>query len=104
MSECKFIDNLNRLRKSSSDSIDNVDSFDSFKEYMHVVRNAEEDLKVILREVNASSNKTLILLCGSAGDGKSHLLSYLKNSDSEKLLDVLFIMTLQKVMRLTRQQ
>lgn len=87
MSECKFIDNLNRLRKSSSDSIDNVDSFDSFKEYMHVVRNAEEDLKVILREVNASSKKTLILLCGSAGDGKSHLLSYLKNSDPEKLLD-----------------
>lgn len=87
MSECKFIDNLNRLRKSSSDSIDNVDSFDSFKEYMHVVRNAEEDLKVILREVNASSKKTLILLCGSAGDGKSHLLSYLRNSDPEKLLD-----------------
>lgn len=30
MSDCKFIDKLNRLRKSSSDSIDNVDSFDSF--------------------------------------------------------------------------
>lgn len=26
-------------------------------------------------------------MCGSAGDGKSHLLSYLKNSDTEKLLD-----------------
>lgn len=87
MSDCKFIDKLNRLRKSSSDSIDNVDSFDSFKEYMHVVRNAENDLKVILRQVNAGAKKNLILLCGSAGDGKSHLLSYLKNSDSEKLLD-----------------
>ena len=87
MSECNFINILNRLRKSSSDSIDNVDSFDDFKEYMHVVRDAEDDLKGILRQVNGSSKKTLILLCGSAGDGKSHLLSYLKNSDAEKLLE-----------------
>ena len=28
----------------------------------------------------------LVLLCGSAGDGKSHLISLLKNSDSEQLL------------------
>lgn len=86
MSECKFIDKLNRLRKSSSDSIDNVDTFDDFKEYMHVQRDAENDLKEILRKVNASGKKTLILLCGSAGDGKSHLLSYLKNSHTENLL------------------
>lgn len=87
MSECNFINILNKLRKSSSDSIDNVDSFDSFKKYMHVIRDAEIDLKSILRNVNMSGKKTLILLCGSAGDGKSHLLSYLKNSDSERLLE-----------------
>ena len=45
MSGCNFISKLNRLRKSSSDSIDNVDSFDGFKEYMHVVRDAEKELK-----------------------------------------------------------
>ncbi len=84
---CKFINELNRLRKSSSDSIDNVESFDPFKVYIHVTRTAEEDLKNILRQVNASGKKNLILLCGSAGDGKSHLLSYLKNSDEEKLLE-----------------
>lgn len=87
MSGCNFIEKLNKLRKSSSDSIDNVNSFDSFKEYMHVVRDAENDLKEILRKVNSSEKKTLILLCGSAGDGKSHLLSYLKNSDQENLLE-----------------
>ena len=86
MSGCNFISKLNRLRKSSSDSIDNVDSFDGFKEYMHVVRDAEKDLKAVLRQVNAGAKKTLVLLCGSAGDGKSHLLSYLKNSDTENLL------------------
>ena len=87
MGGCKFTTELNRLRKSSSDSIDNVEKFDEFIEYMHVTRNAEEDLKGILRKVNAAGKKTLVFLCGSAGDGKSHLLSYLKNSDEEKLLE-----------------
>lgn len=86
MESCKFTNELNRLRKSSSDSIDNVEKFDEFKKYMHVTRKAEEDLKSILRKVNATDKKTLVLLCGSAGDGKSHLLSYLKNSDEENLI------------------
>lgn len=87
MGSCKFTNELNRLRKSSSDSIDNVEKFDGFKKYMHVIRTAEEDLKDILRKVNASEKKSLVLLCGSAGDGKSHLLSYLKNSDEEHLIE-----------------
>ena len=87
MSGCNFTSILNKLRKSSSDSIDHVDSFDGFKEYMHIVRDAEKDLKEVLQQVNSSEKKTLVLLCGSAGDGKSHLLSYLKNSDTEKLLE-----------------
>lgn len=87
MDSCKFINELNRLRKSSSESIDHVEKFDEFKKYMHVTRTAEEDLKGILRKVNASGKKTLVLLCGSAGDGKSHLLSYLKNADEEQLIE-----------------
>lgn len=87
MGSCRFTNELIRLRKSSSDSIDHVEKFDGFKKYMHVIRTAEEDLKDILRRVNTSRKKTLVLLCGSAGDGKSHLLSYLKNSDEERLID-----------------
>lgn len=87
MRGCSFTKKLDRLRKSSSDSIDNIDIFDNFKQYMHVVRDAEEDLKTILRAIKATNRKTLVLLCGSAGDGKSHLLSYLKNSNQEGLLE-----------------
>ena len=79
MGNCRFINNLNKLRKSSSDSIDDVNSFDSFKKYMHVERNVEVDLISILKHVEETGRKTLVLVCGSAGDGKSHLLSYLKN-------------------------
>lgn len=86
MGVCALVDELNRLRKSSGDSIDNDKNFDDFKKYMHIKRPVEDDLKDILRCVNASNRKTLVLICGSAGDGKSHMLSYLKNSDEEHLL------------------
>lgn len=79
MSNCKLIDVLSKLRKSSKESIDNTEVFDDFKNYMHVERKAETDLINLIKNVNASGKKTLILLCGSAGDGKSHLLAYLKN-------------------------
>lgn len=85
MGNCKLVDELNRLRKSSSDSIDGIGTFDDFKKYMHVSRSAEKDLIEILHKIEDSGRKSLVMLCGSAGDGKSHLLSYLKND--LKLLD-----------------
>lgn len=50
MSVCDFIIELNRLRKSSSESIDSTNKFDEFKEYIHVERTAERDLKAILKK------------------------------------------------------
>ena len=85
MGNCKLVDELNRLRKSSSDSIDGIGTFDDFKKYMHVSRSAEKDLIEILHKIEDSGRKSRVMLCGSAGDGKSHLLSYLKND--LKLLD-----------------
>ena len=78
MGNCELVNQLNRLRKSSSDSIDAISRFDDFKKYMHVSRRVEQDLIDILNKVNSGEKKTLVLLCGSAGDGKSHLLSFLK--------------------------
>ncbi len=84
---CAFIDELCKLRKQSQESVDNADYFDSFKKYMHVERPVEEELRTILRKVNESNKKALVMICGSAGDGKSHLIAYFKNCDSENLLD-----------------
>lgn len=83
---CKFVSTLSKLRKLSAESIENTNVFDSFKQYLHVERQVEIELKELLRKVNCKQNKCLILLCGSAGDGKSHLISYLKNFDEEDLL------------------
>lgn len=84
---CNFISVLSKLRKLSMESVENTASFDDFKKYLHVLRPVEEELRSLLNRVNAANKKTLILLCGSAGDGKSHLLSYLRNADSAHLLD-----------------
>lgn len=84
---CKFISELSKLRKLSMESVENTSSFDTFKKYLHVLRPVEVELRDLLSKVNAANKKTLILLCGSAGDGKSHLISYLRNADSEHLLD-----------------
>lgn len=83
---CEFIIQLSKLRKSSAESVENTSAFDPFKEYLHVERQVELELRQLLREINENQKKCLVLLCGSAGDGKSHLISYLKNSDLEQLL------------------
>lgn len=84
---CDFISELSKLRKLSMESVENTVSFDRFKKYLHVLRPVEVELRTLLNRVNSANKKTLILLCGSAGDGKSHLISYLRNADSEHLLD-----------------
>lgn len=84
---CNFISELSKLRKLSAESVENTASFDVFKKYLHVLRPVEVELRTLLSRVNSTNKKTLVLLCGSAGDGKSHLISYLRNADSEHLLD-----------------
>ena len=84
---CNFLPELSKLRKLSMESVENTASFDAFKEYLHVLRPVETDLRKLLEKVNSKNKKTLVLLCGSAGDGKSHLISYLRNTDSEHHLD-----------------
>lgn len=84
---CEFIMQISKLRKSSAESVENTNAFNHFKEYLHVERHVEIELRKLLRSVNEKQGKCLVLLCGSAGDGKSHLISYMKNSDTEGLLD-----------------
>lgn len=83
---CDFIIQLSRLRKLSAESVGNTNAFDPYNEYLHVERPVESELRELLRKANEKQGKCLVLLCGSAGDGKSHLISYLKNFDNEGLL------------------
>ncbi|MCU5429943.1 DNA phosphorothioation-dependent restriction protein DptF [Bacillus cereus] len=83
--ESYLLRELKRLQDSSQEAIENANAFSQFKKYMHVERKIQTDLERILvknKELNSSS---LILLCGSVGDGKSHLLAYLKENKPELL-------------------
>ncbi|WP_052714317.1 DNA phosphorothioation-dependent restriction protein DptF [Paenibacillus dauci] len=74
-----FIDVLKRCKQSSKEAVENLESFSSFKTYMHIQRPVEAELEKHINEAYASPNARLILVCGGVGDGKSHILSYLKN-------------------------
>lgn len=74
-----FVDALNVLKISSKEAVENLDQFSDFKEYMHVKRSMQEILVEMIRKASQSNKSELIMICGSVGDGKSHLLSYIKH-------------------------
>ena len=85
---CEFISELRILSKLSAEAVQNLDHFDSLKKYMHITRHTEIDFKQLLLKIAEVNHKQLVLVCGSAGDGKSHLLSYLKYRDQDRILDL----------------
>ncbi|WP_102027748.1 DNA phosphorothioation-dependent restriction protein DptF [Salirhabdus sp. Marseille-P4669] len=71
---------LNKLRESSQDAVEGYKGLSAFKKYLHVKRPIEEKLENhVHNSVNESGSK-LIFLCGSVGDGKSHLLAHLSST------------------------
>ncbi|KRF01152.1 DNA phosphorothioation-dependent restriction protein DptF [Paenibacillus sp. Soil766] len=78
---------LRRLKDSSKEAIENANAFSKYKEYLHVERKVQLDLEKSLTKNEILQKPSLILLCGSVGDGKSHLLAYLKENKPQLLQD-----------------
>ena len=66
-----------KLRQGSSQAVQNGHSFNDLEKYLHVKRNVEGYLVKLMEDIDAIGHG-LILLIGSAGDGKSHLMSSIK--------------------------
>lgn len=84
---------LNELSRFSSQSKEGVEShkgLNTFKKYLHVKRSIQTELVDMIEEANNSEGSQLVLLCGSVGDGKSHLLAYL-NEEHKELLEGFYI-------------
>jgi DNA phosphorothioation-dependent restriction protein DptF len=75
-----LISELSRLKQSSKEAVENIEEFNHFKKYMHVERPFEKELKGILEEIQEKEQPHLVLVCGSVGDGKSHLISFMKET------------------------
>ncbi|KOC36213.1 DNA phosphorothioation-dependent restriction protein DptF, partial [Clostridium botulinum] len=74
-----MIQELNRLKESSKEAVEGLGEFTPFKRYMHIEREAQKELEELIIKSNESNKSQLILVCGSVGDGKSHIISYFKN-------------------------
>ena len=74
---------LSKLKDSSHESVEGYESLSEFKQYLHVTREIQEELFNKLNEVKDKSSSQLVMLCGSVGDGKSHLLAYLNSNYPE---------------------
>ena len=83
---CEFISELRKLSKLSAEAVQKLDGFAPLKKYMHVPRQTEVDFRTLIQGISGVDHKQLVLVCGSAGDGKSHLLSYLKYTDQAQIL------------------
>lgn len=84
-----FLTRMRVLQSSSKESVVHAESFGSLRAYMHVVRPIQEMLTEKLEVARKSPSPSLILLCGSVGDGKSHLLAYLMENRPELFEEVL---------------
>lgn len=76
---------LSKLKDSSHEAVEGYESLSEFKHYLHVKREIQDELFNKLNEVKDKSTSQLVMLCGSVGDGKSHLLAYL-NSEHPELM------------------
>lgn len=72
-----LLNELSKLRDSSKEAVESDEEFSDFKKYIHVDRSIQEDFVKELKRVVNFNGSHLVMLCGSVGDGKSHLLAYL---------------------------
>lgn len=70
---------LSKLRESSKEAVadSGIGIDDELKQYLHIEREVEAQLRNIIEEKGCQSGPSLVLVCGNVGDGKSHILSSL---------------------------
>ena len=79
-----LLNELVKLKDSSREAVED-DNLSDFKKYLHVDRSIQDDFIKEIKKVNDLPSSHLIMLCGSVGDGKSHLLAYTKKENPELL-------------------
>lgn len=77
MATLKLKEAFLHLSQHSVDSVQNGKAFTNWDEYMHVDRPIESKLMERMDEID-NAGGGIVLLVGSAGDGKSHLISRIK--------------------------
>lgn len=66
-----------KLSMQSKSAIVDEEEFDDFKHEMHIHRTIEDQFEEKINESLLTRPKSLLLIVGNVGDGKSHMLSYM---------------------------
>lgn len=75
----ELTEQFKRLGKGSVHAVQDGNKLNSLDEYLHVIRPIEGEIKAKMGAIQQQGGG-LVLLVGSAGDGKSHLISCLKEA------------------------
>lgn len=78
-----LVQELSKLKESSKEAVESIGDFTPFKKYMHIERDAQKGLDELIHKAIESDKAQLILVCGSVGDGKSHIISYFNDKYPE---------------------
>lgn len=77
---------LEKLSMRSKEAVVDSDSFSDLKKYMHVKRPIQDNLEQKIQNL-IQKRKGIIFLVGNVGDGKSHLLAYMKDKYGKEFND-----------------
>lgn len=77
MEDTELIKALRRLSQGSRQSVQSGQELDEFDKYMHVDRPIDKAVKDAMGDIRQESGG-IVFIVGSAGDGKSHMISALK--------------------------
>lgn len=77
MEDTTLVKTFRRLSQGSRQSVQSGSELDDFDEYMHVDRPIDKAVRMAMDEIRLAGGG-ILLLVGSAGDGKSHMISTLR--------------------------
>ena len=73
-----LLNQLKALCHGSQEAVQSGSHFSELDKYLHVNRPVDNEIRTRMDEI-LHAGGGILLLVGSAGDGKSHMISYLKS-------------------------
>ena len=80
MSRDRLLTQLRTLCHGSQEAVQSGSTFNELEKYLHIERPIDKEVCGCLNEIKEEGGG-ILLLVGSAGDGKSHMISYLRSKN-----------------------
>lgn len=88
MEDTTLVKTFRRLSQGSKQSVQSGLKLDDFDKYMHVDRPIDKAVRKAMDDIRQEGGG-ILLLVGSAGDGKSHMISTLNKDYVDLILEMM---------------